>query len=51
MFSQIKQSNKVAKAEITKELYLASRQVIMELASNDNLAAVWTEMRKFESED
>ena len=48
---QIKQSNKVAKAEITKDLYLASRQVIMELASNDNLAGIWTEMRKFESED
>ena len=48
---QIKQSNKVAKAEITKDLYLASRQVIMELASNDNLAEIWTEMRKFESED
>lgn len=30
---QIKQSNKVAKAEITKDLFLASRQVIMELAS------------------
>lgn len=48
---QIKQSNKVAKAEITKDLYLASRQVIMELASNDNLAEIWTGMRKFESED
>lgn len=48
---QIKQSNKVAKAEITKDLYLASRQVIMELASNENLARIWTEMRKFESED
>ena len=48
---QIKQSNKVAKAEITKDLYLASRQVIMEFASKDNLGKIWTEMRKFESED
>jgi hypothetical protein len=48
---QIQHSNKVAKAEITKDLYLASRQVIMEFASNDNLAGIWTEMRKFESED
>ena len=48
---QIKQSNKVAKAEITKDLYLASRQVIMEFASNDNLGKIWTEMRNFESED
>ena len=48
---QINQSNKVAKAEITKDLYLASRQVIMEFASNDNLAEIWTEMKKFESED
>ena len=48
---QINHSNKVARAEITKDLYLASRQVIMELASNDNLSEIWTEMRKFESED
>lgn len=48
---QINQSNKVARAEITKDLYLASRQVIMEFASNDNLSEIWTEMRNFENED
>ena len=48
---QIKQSNKVAKAEITKDLYLASRQVIMELASNDNLTKVWADVKEFEGED
>jgi hypothetical protein len=48
---QIKQSNKVAKAEITKDLYLASRHAIMELASDEHLGKIWTEMRNFESED
>jgi hypothetical protein len=48
---QIGQSNKVARAEITKDLYLASRHAIMELASDEHLGKIWTEMRKFESED
>jgi hypothetical protein len=48
---QIKQSNKVAKAEITKDLYLASRQVIMELASNDNLSEIWADVKEFDDEE
>ena len=49
--SQIRQSTKVARAEITKDLYLASRTAIMELAANDELAKIWTDIRQFESID
>ncbi len=48
---QIRQSTKVARAEITKDLYLASRTAIAELASNDALAKIWTDIRQFDSED
>jgi len=49
--SQIRQSTKVARAETTKDLYLASRAAIMELAANDELAKIWTDIRQFESVD
>lgn len=49
--SQIRQSTKVARAETTKDLYLASRSAIMELAANDELAKIWTDIREFESID
>ena len=48
---QIKQSNKVAKAEITKDLYLASRQAIMDIANDEHLVKIYTELRNYESED
>jgi hypothetical protein len=48
---QIRQSTKVARAETTKELYLASRAAFLEFAANDSLAKIWTEIRQFESED
>jgi len=48
---QIRQSTKVARAETTKDLYLASRTAIMELAANDELAKIWTDIRQFESID
>jgi hypothetical protein len=48
---QIRQSTKVARAEITKDLYLASRDAILQIASNDELAKIWTNIRNFESED
>jgi hypothetical protein len=48
---QIRQSTKVSRAEMTKDLYLASRTAIMEIASNDALAAISTEIRQFEDED
>jgi len=48
---QIRQSTKVARAETTKDLYLASRTAIMEMASNDALAKIWTDIRQFETID
>ena len=48
---QIRQSTKVSRAEMTKDLYLASRSAIMDIASNDALAKISTEIRQFENED
>ncbi len=48
---QIRQSTKVSRAEMTKDLYLASRTAIMDIASNDVLARISTEIRQFENED
>ncbi len=48
---QIRQSTKVARAETTKDLYLASRDAILQIASNDALAKIWTNIRNFESEE
>ena len=48
---QIRQSTKVSRAEMTKDLYLASRTAIMDIASNEALAKISTEIRQFESED
>ncbi len=48
---QIRQSTKVSRAEMTKDLYLASRTAIMDIASNDTLARISTEIRQFEDED
>jgi len=48
---QIKQSNKVAKAQITKDLYLASRQAIMDIASDEHLLEFYTDLRKYDSID
>jgi hypothetical protein len=48
---QIRQSTKVSRAEMTKDLYLASRTAIMDIASNEALARISTEIREFENED
>ena len=48
---QIRQSTKVSRAEMTKDLYLASRTAIMDIASNEELAKISTEIRQFESVD
>jgi len=48
---QIRQNTKVARAETTKDLYLASRQAIMDIASNDALAEIWADIREFDSTD
>jgi len=46
---QIRMSTKVSRAEITKDLYLASRTAIMDIASNETLARISTDIRQFES--
>ena len=46
---QIRVSTKVSRAEITKDLYLASRAAIMDIASNESLAKISTDIRQFES--
>ena len=48
---QIRQSTKVSRAEMTKDLYLASRTAIMDIASNESLAKISADIRQFESED
>jgi hypothetical protein len=49
--SQIRQNTRVSRAEMTKDLMLASRSAILDLASNDKLAGIWAEIRDFRSED
>jgi len=48
---QIRQNTKVSRAETTKDLYLASRAAILEIAANDALAEIWTDIRDFESKE
>ena len=48
---QIRQSTKVSRAEMTKDLYLASRTAIMDIASNESLAKISNEIRQFEDVD
>jgi len=48
---QIRQSTKVARAETTKDLYLASRSAILEIAANNELTKIWADIREFENED
>jgi len=48
---QIRLSTKVSRAEITKDLYLASRTAIMDIASNEELARISADIRQFESVD
>jgi hypothetical protein len=42
---QIRQSTKVARAETTKDIYLASRAAILEIAANENLAEIYSDIR------
>ena len=48
---QIKQNTKVARAEITKDLYLASREAILDIATNDHLNSIWSDLRNFENDN
>lgn len=47
---QIRQSTRMSRAQMTKDLLLASREAIMDVASNDRLAAIWAEIRPFSDE-
>jgi hypothetical protein len=42
---QIRQNTRVARAETTKDLYLASRAAILDLAANSDLAETWAKIR------
>ncbi len=46
---QIKQNTKVARADMTKDLFLASRSAIMEIAGNPELNGLYTEIREFDN--
>jgi hypothetical protein len=48
---QIRQNTRMSRAEMTKDLMLASRSAILDLASNDKLAEIWAEIRDFENDD
>lgn len=48
---QVNLSTKVAKAELTKDLYLASREAIMNISADENLGRIWAEIGNFENED
>lgn len=47
---QIRQNTRMARAEMTKDLYLASRAAIMDLTSSDRLAEIWADIRPFDDE-
>ena len=48
---QVQVSTKVAKAELTKDLMLASRQAIMDISADEHLGKIWAEIGEFESEE
>ena len=48
---QIQQSTRMSRAEMTKDLYLASRSAILDLTSNDKLAEIWAQIREFDDAD
>lgn len=48
---QIRENTRVTRAEMTKDLYLASRAAILDLTSNDELARLWAEIREFDDKD
>ncbi|MDX1394202.1 MAG: hypothetical protein R3195_07420 [Gemmatimonadota bacterium] len=48
---QVRESTRVTRAEMTKDLLLASRTAIMDVTANDRLAEIWSQIREFESDD
>ena len=49
--TQVRQSTKVARADMTKDLFLASRSALMDLSGNPELARIWAEIRQFDDRD
>ncbi|HSM08909.1 MAG TPA: hypothetical protein VLA33_07805 [Gemmatimonadota bacterium] len=47
---QVRNSTRMARAEMTKDLFLASRTAIMDIAANDRLADIWADIRPFEND-
>lgn len=48
--SQIRQSTRVARADMTKDLYLASREAILEISASPSLGETWMEIMEFDDE-
>jgi hypothetical protein len=48
---QIRQNTKVSRADMTKDLYLASRSALLDLSGNKELATIWAQIRDFKDED
>jgi hypothetical protein len=44
---QVRHNTRMARAEMTKDLYLASRTAIMDTAAHDRLADIWADIRPF----
>jgi hypothetical protein len=47
---QVRHSTRMARAEMTKDLFLASRTAIMDVAAHDRLADIWADIRPFEDD-
>ena len=50
MAQQVRHNTRMTRAEMTKDLYLASRTAIMDIAAHDRLADIWADIRPFEDE-
>jgi hypothetical protein len=48
---QIRQNTKVSRADMTKDLYLASRSALLDLSGNKELATIWAQIRDFKDQD
>ena len=48
---QIRQNTKVSRAQMSKDLFLASRSALLEIAGNSELATLMREIRGFEDLD
>jgi len=48
---QIRQGTKVSRANMTKDLYLASRSALLDLSGNRELANTWAQIRDFDDRE